>query len=162
LRFEDVTRAAGVNWRHNPCRTGKKYLPETVGGGGGFLDYNRDGRLDILLVNGAPLPGYRGPKPRLALYRNNRDGTLTQISREVGLTVREYGLGAAVGDYDNDGWPDLYITTLGHNRLFHNVRGKFVDVTARAGVGASGFCTGAAWVDCDRDGRLDLFVARYV
>jgi enediyne biosynthesis protein E4 len=161
-RFEDATRGAGLDWVHNPCRTGKKLLPETVGGGGGFLDYDRDGRLDILLLNGAPLPGYRGPTPRLALYRNRGDGTFTEVTKQAGLDITLYGMGAAVGDYDNDGWPDLYITALGQNRLFHNQRGKFVDVTQRAGVAASGFSTAAAWVDYDGDRRLDLFVARYV
>ena len=163
-RFEDVTQSAHLSWVHNPCRTGKKLLPETVGGGGGFLDYDRDGRLDILLINGAPLPGYHGPVPRgIALYHNNGDGTFTEVSRQVGLNLNEYGIGAAIGDYDNDGWPDIYVTTVhGHNHLFHNRHGHFEDVTQRAGVGANGFCTAAAWIDYDHDGRLDLFVARYV
>jgi len=161
--FEDVTKAAGIDWVNNPCRTGKKLLPETVGAGGGFIDYNQDGRLDILLINGAPLPGYKGPVPHLALYRNNGDGTFTEVSRQAGLTMKDYGIGLAIGDYDNDGWPDIYVTTVGgHNHLFHNHHGHFEDVTARAGVGASGFCTAAAWIDYDHDGRLDLFVARYV
>ncbi len=161
-RFSETTHAAGLNWIHNPCRTGKKLLPETVGGGGGFLDYNNDGHLDILLINGAPLPGYHGPTPHLALYRNNGDGTYTDVTKQAGLDMVMYGMGAAVGDYDNDGWPDLYITGVGHNRLFHNEHGHFKDVTAQAGVGMNGFCTGAAWIDYDHDGLLDLFVARYV
>lgn len=161
-QFEDVTQAAGIRWTHNPCRTGKKYLPETVGGGGGFIDYDNDGWLDIILINGAPLPGYKGPAPSLALYHNNHDGTFTEVSQKVGLTLHEYGMGVAVGDYDNDGWPDLYITAVGQAHLFHNEHGRFVDVTAQAGVGCKGFSTAAAWVDYNRDGKLDLFVGRYV
>jgi hypothetical protein len=161
-RFVDVTAKAGLNWTHNPCRTGKKLLPETVGGGGGFLDYNHDGLLDILLINGAPLPGYHGLAPHLALYRNNGNGTFTDVTRESGLDFHGYGLGAAVGDYDNDGWPDLYITALEGNRLYHNEHGHFRDVTARAGVGVSHFSTAAAWIDYDHDGHLDLFVGDYV
>jgi enediyne biosynthesis protein E4 len=161
-RFRDITAQAGINWVHNPCRTGKKLLPETVGGGGGFLDYNHDGKLDILLINGAPLPGYQGPRPHLALYRNNGDGTFTDVTRESGLDFAGYGLGAAIGDYDNDGWPDIYITALDGNRLYHNDHGHFRDVTARAGVGVHNFSTGAAWIDYDRDGHLDLFVSDYV
>ena len=161
-RFRDVTAQAGIDWIHNPCRTGKKLLPETVGGGGGFLDYNHDGKLDILLINGAPLPGYQGARPRLALYRNNGDGTFTEVTRAAGLDFTGYGLGAAVGDYDNDGWPDLYITALDGNHLYHNEHGHFRDVTAHAGVGVHNFSTGAAWIDYDRDGRLDLFVGDYV
>jgi len=161
-RFEDITSAAGIDWVHNPCRTGKKLLPETVGGGGGFLDYNHDGKLDILLINGAPLPGYSGPSPHIALYRNNGDGTFTDVTSQCGMDFHGYGLGAAVGDYDNDGWPDIYITALGGNHLYHNEHGHFRDETTRAGVGVRNFSTGAAWIDYDRDGRLDLFVGAYV
>lgn len=161
-RFDDVTANAGIGWTHNPCRTGKKYLPETVGGGGGFIDYDNDGWLDIVLINGAPLPGYRGKAPSLALYHNNHNGTFTEVSRKVGLTLNAYGMGVAVGDYDNDGWPDLFITAVGQAHLFHNEHGRFRDVTTRGGVGCKGFTTAAAWIDYDRDGRLDLFVSRYV
>src|SRR5579862_1384720 len=161
-RFEDITSKAGIDWVHNPCRTGKKLLPETVGGGGGFLDYNNDGELDILLINGAALPGYKGKPGRLALYRNNGNGTFTDVTSESGLDFHGYGFGAAVGDYDNDGWPDIYITALDGNRLYHNDHGHFRDVTASAGVGVRGFSTGAAWIDYDRDGYLDLFVGDYV
>jgi hypothetical protein len=160
--LEDVTAKAGINWTHNPCRTGHKYLPETVGGGGGFLDYNHDGLLDILLINGAPLPGYKGPIPHNALYRNNGDGTFTDVTKEVGLDLHEYGMGAAVGDYDNDGWPDIFLTAVGHTHLMHNEHGHFVDVTRKLGTDISGFTTAAAWLDYDRDGRLDLYVGRYV
>jgi enediyne biosynthesis protein E4 len=161
-RFAEVTRAAGLSWTHNPCRTGRKYLPETMGAGGGFLDYDQDGKLDILLINGAPLPGYRGPVPRHALYRNSGSGRFTDVTHQAGLSAREYGMGAAVGDYDSDGWPDLYLTAVGRNRLYRNDRGRFVDVTESAGVGDSHWSTGAAWVDYDRDGHLDLFVGNYV
>jgi hypothetical protein len=157
-----VTAKAGLRWTHDPCRTGKKFLPETVGGGGGFLDYNRDGRLDILLINGAPLPSYKGPRPHCALYRNNGDGTFTDVTREAGLDVDLYGMGAAVGDYDNDGWPDILLTGVGHTRLLHNEHGRFADVSRKSAVDVAGFTTGAAWIDYDRDGKLDLFVARYV
>ncbi len=161
-RLVDVTAKAGIDWSYNPCRTGKKLLPETVGGGGGFLDYNNDGKLDILLLNGASLPGCKGAPGRLALYRNNGDGTFTDVTRGSGLDFHGYGFGAAVGDYDNDGWPDIYITALDGNHLYHNDHGHFRDVTAQAGVGVHNFSTGAAWIDYNRDGKLDLFVGDYV
>lgn len=161
-RFREVTQEAGIHWTHNACRTGKKLLPETVGGGGGFLDYNHDGKLDILLINSAPLPGYHGPMPHLALYRNNGDGTFTDVTKAAGLDILAYGTGAAIGDYDNDGWPDLYLTAVGGNHLFHNDHGHFRDVTKQAGVGVHAFSTGAAWLDYNHDGKLDLFVANYV
>ncbi len=162
ITFEDVTQQAGINWVHNPCLSGKKYLPETVGGGGGFIDYNNDGLLDILLVNSAPLPGYHGPVPSLALYHNNGDGTFTDVAREVGLHLSEYGFGAAVGDYNNDGWPDIYITTLNGNRLFRNDHGRFQDVTQQSGTSVARFTTSAMWLDVDGDGLLDLYVGNYV
>lgn len=164
-RFEEVTSRVGIRWEHNPCRTGKKLLPETVGGGGGFLDFDRDGRLDILCINDAPLPGdrgYRGSAPHLALYHQNPDGTFTDVAQSVGINFRGYGMGVAIADYDNDGWPDILITAVGKCRLYHNEQGHFVDVTARAGIEATGFCTAAAWIDVDNDGLLDLYIARYV
>jgi len=161
-RLVDITSKAGIKWSYNPCRTGKKLLPETVGGGGGFLDYNNDGKLDILLINGAALPGYKGAPGRLALYRNNGDGTFTDVTKESGLDFHGYGFGAAVGDYDNDGWPDIFITALDGCRLYHNDHGHFRDVTAHAGVGVHNFSTAAAWIDYNRDGKLDLFVGDYV
>jgi hypothetical protein len=161
-RLVDITAKAGIDWSYNPCRTGKKLLPETVGGGGGFIDYNNDGKLDILLINGASLPGYKGKPGSLALYRNNGDGTFTDVTSASGLDFHGYGFGAAVGDYDNDGWPDIYITALDGNRLYHNDHGHFRDVTARAGVGVHNFSTAAAWIDYNRDGKLDLFVGDYV
>ena len=162
IEFEDVTGQAGINWVHNPCLSGKKYLPETVGGGGGFLDFDNDGLLDILLINGAPLPGYKGPTPQLALYHNNGNGTFTEVSKEVGLHLTEYGYGAAVGDFNNDGWPDIYITTLNGNRLFRNDHGKFVDVTRESGTAVARFTTSAMWLDYNGDGLLDLYVGNYV
>ncbi len=161
-RFEDVTARAGINWLHNPCRTGKKLLPETVGGGGGFLDYNNDGNQDVILINGSSLPGYAGTSGKLALYRNNGNGTFTDVTRESGLDFKGYGFSVAVGDYDNDGWEDLYVTSLDGNRLYHNDHGHFRDVTSRSGLGLKGFCTCAAWIDYNRDGKLDLFVGSYV
>lgn len=162
VHFADATSLAGITWAHNACRSGRKLLPETVGGGGGFLDFDRDGRLDILLLNGAPMPGYKGPAPRLALYRQEANGRFTEVSRSVGLDYDGYAMGIAVADYDNDGWPDIYITGLNRCALYHNEHGRFVDVTRKAGVAAGGFCTAAAWLDYDGDGRLDLYVARYV
>lgn len=162
IRFEEAAAGAGLRWTHQPCPTGKKLLPETMGGGGGFLDYNRDGWQDVLLLNGAPLPGYRGPAPRHALYRNNGDGTFTEATREAGLDQSGYAMGAASGDFDGDGWTDLFLTGVGFNRLLHNRSGRFLDVTGAAGVRVPGWGTGAAWVDFDRDGRPDLFVAEYV
>ena len=160
--FTDITDKAGINWVHNPCRTGKKLLPETVGGGGGFIDYDNDGFQDIILINGGPLPGYTGKPGRLALYHNNGNGTFTDTTAAGGLDFKGYGFSAVVGDYDNDGWPDIFITALDGCRLYHNEHGHFKDVTAQSCVGVKGFCTAGAWVDYDRDGKLDLFVASYV
>ncbi len=161
--FRDVTSAAGIQFRHQSGAFGRKYLPETMGSGGAFLDADGDGWLDILLVNSMRWPGRPGPPTRHALYRNNANGTFSDVTAASGLGVEMYGMGAAAADYDNDGRLDIYITGLGGNRLFHGAGGgRFVDVTARAGVAASGFSTSAAWFDYDRDGRLDLFVARYV
>jgi len=162
VRFTDVTSAAGIHFTHNAGRTGKKWLPETMGSGCAFLDVDGDGWPDILLLNGKDLI----PKARhttAALYRNNHDGTFTDITRGSGLDVEIYGLGVAVGDYDNDGRDDLYVTALGGDHLFHNEGdGKFRDVTGSAGVKNSAFAASAAWFDYDRDGKLDLFVANYV
>jgi enediyne biosynthesis protein E4 len=157
----DVTKSSGLAWRHEPCRSGRKYLPETYGGGGGFLDYDRDGDLDVLLINGAPLPGYKGPIPRHGLFRND-GGKFSAVKDLAGIRSPEYGMGAAVADFDNDGWSDVYLTSVGRNRLFRNEAGRFVDVTDRAGVGDPRWSVAAAWLDYDRDGRLDLFVANYV
>ena len=161
--FVDVTTAAGIRFRHQSGAFGKKYLPETMGAGGAFLDADGDGWLDILLINSKHWPGRSGARARHALYRNNGSGTFSDVTAASGLGVEMYGMGVAAADYDNDGRTDIYITGLDGNRLFHAAGGgKFVDVTARAGVGASGFSTSAAWFDYDRDGKLDLYVARYV
>jgi len=162
VNFVDVTQPAGIRFKHNSGRTGKKYLPETLGAGAAFLDFDNDGWPDILLINGkdwAP----RGRHSLPALYHNNRDGTFTDVTAGSGLNVEMYGMGVAVGDYDNDGRDDIYITALEGDRLFHNEgNGKFRDVTRQAGIQNAGFGTSAVWFDYDRDGKLDLFVANYV
>jgi hypothetical protein len=163
IEFSDVTEAAGLRFRHNNGAAGKKYLPETIGAGAAFLDFDNDGWQDIFLVNSTGWPGDKGGKTFSALYRNRQDGTFSDVTREAGLAVELYGIGCAVGDYDNDGFPDIYVTAVGPDKLFRNLgNGKFQDVTQRAGVGDPGFGTSAAWFDYDRDGRLDLFVANYV
>jgi hypothetical protein len=160
--FTDITRAAGITFVHNSGRAGKKFLPETLGSGGAFLDADGDGWPDILLVNGkdwAP----RGRRSLAALYRNNGNGTFTNVTAGSGLDVEMYGMGVAIGDYDNDGRDDVYITALDGDHLFHNEgRGKFRDVTKASGIANASFGTSAAWLDYDRDGKLDLFVANYV
>ena len=163
IEFVDVTAEAGIRFRHNNGAAGKKYLPETLGAGAAFFDYDNDGWLDLLLVNSTSWPENKGPATSSALYRNNGDGTFRDVTREAGLASNVYGIGCAVGDYDNDGNADVFITAVGPDRLYRNLGGgKFQDVTARAGVGDPGFGTSAAWFDYDRDGRLDLFVANYV
>ncbi len=164
IHFTDITAQAGIHFVHNSGAFGKKYLPETMGSGVCFIDYDNDGWQDIFFVNSMDWPGHTGHKSSYpALYRNNHDGTFTDVTKQAGLDVEIYGMGCAVGDYDNDGYDDLYITALGHNRLFRNLgNGTFKDVTAQAGVGSSGFSTGAAWVDYDNDGKLDLVVDHYV
>lgn len=134
-----------------------------MGSGVCVLDYDNDGWQDILFVNSMDWPGHGSAKSYPALYHNNGDGTFTDRTREAGLAVEMYGMGCAVGDYDNDGRDDIYITAVGSNHLFRNLgNGRFADVTARAGVGGSGFSSGAVWFDYDNDGKLDLFVAHYV
>ena len=164
FRLVDATQAAGIDFRHNSGAFGEKYLPETLGAGCAFLDYDNDGWQDILLVNGMDWPGHRRGRSTLRLYRNNRNGTFTDVTRAAGLDVEMYGMGVAVGDYNNDGFPDLFISCVGQSRLFENTgRGAFVDVTARSGLaGHRGFSSSALWFDYDRDGLLDLFVCNYV
>ncbi|HYO91794.1 MAG TPA: VCBS repeat-containing protein, partial [Pyrinomonadaceae bacterium] len=163
IEFTDVTTQAGIRFKHNSGAFGKKYLPETIGAGGAFLDYDNDGWQDILLVNSMDWPEQKRAKSFMALYHNNKDGTFTDVTGQAGLAVEMYGIGAAVADYDNDGNPDIYITCVGANRLFRNLgNGKFADITAKAGVGDPGFSTSAAWLDYDNDGQLDLFVCNYV
>jgi enediyne biosynthesis protein E4 len=164
FRLVDVTATAGIQFQHNSGAFGGKLLPETLGSGCAFLDFDRDGWQDILLTNGMDWPGHKQRRSTLRLYRNNRNGTFTDVTSRAGLDVEIYGMGVAVGDYDNDGFPDILITCVGQNRLFHNTgKGTFTDVTEAAGLGKRiGFSTSALWFDYDRDGLLDLFVCNYV
>jgi hypothetical protein len=163
IQFTDVTERAGIHFKHNSGAFGKKYLPETMGSGVCFLDYDNDGWQDILFVNSMDWPEHKNGNSFPALYHNNHDGTFTDVTRAAGLAIEMYGMGCAIGDYDNDGYPDIYITGVGSNHLFHNLRnGKFSDVAAKAGVGDPGFSTSAVWFDYDNDGKLDLFVSHYV
>jgi hypothetical protein len=164
FKLVDVTRSAGIQFQHNSGAYGGKLLPETLGSGCAFLDYDRDGWQDILLVNGMDWPGHKRQTSTLRLYHNNRDGTFTDVTHKVGLDVEMYGMGVAVGDYNNDGFPDILITCVGQNRLFKNSgKGTFVDVTNSSGLGhRQALSTSALWFDSDRDGRLDLFVCNYV
>jgi len=162
--FRDVTAAAGIKFVHNNGAFGKKYLPETLGPGVAFIDYDSDGWPDIFLVNGTDWPGHRTKHTTPKLYHNNHDGTFTDVTHKAGLDVELFGLGVAVGDYDNDGYDDLFVTAYGQSHLFHNNgNGTFTDVTQKAGfAGVQEFSTSAAWVDYDRDGKLDLVVGNYV
>jgi hypothetical protein len=164
FHLTDVTLPAGISFRHNSGAFGAKYLPETLGPGCAFLDYDGDGWLDLLLVNGTDWPGHKRGNSTLSLYRNNRNGTFTDVTARAGLAVEMYGMGVAVADYNNDGFPDILITAVGQNRLFRNTgKGTFLDVTSKAGLdGRTGFSTSALWFDYDRDGLLDLFVCNYV
>ncbi|HYL61260.1 MAG TPA: CRTAC1 family protein [Candidatus Methylomirabilis sp.] len=165
VTFRDVTQQAGIRFVHDNGAFGKKYLPETLGPGVAFIDYDNDGWPDIFLVNGMDWPGHGAKHSTPKLYRNNHDGTFTDVTRKAGFDgVEMYGMGVAVGDYDNDGYDDLFVTAYGQSRLFHNNgNGTFSDVTQKAGLtGIQEFSTSAAWVDYDKDGRLDLVVANYV
>jgi len=164
VTFRDVTQHAGIRFTHNNGAFGKKFLPETLGSGVAFIDYDNDGWPDIFLVNGMDWPGHVQKHTTPKLYRNNHDGTFTDVTHKAGLDVEMYGMGVAVGDYDNDGFDDLFVTALGQSRLFHNNgNGTFTDVTQKAGLsGPRELSTSAAWVDFDKDGRLDLVVGNYV
>jgi enediyne biosynthesis protein E4 len=167
FRLVDITQQAGIRFEHHSGAFGQKYLPETLGPGCAFIDYDNDGWQDILFVNGCDWPGHnRGQSAHssLFLYRNNRNGTFSDVTRKAGLDIRMYGLGLAVGDYNNDGFADIYVTGVGQNRLLKNTgHGTFEDVTNRSGLGDRlGFSSSCLWFDYDRDGWLDLFVCNYV
>jgi enediyne biosynthesis protein E4 len=158
------TSRSGITWKHVNGRSANYYLPETTGAGCAFFDYDNDGWLDVYLVNSGRCDFYDPHPPlRNALYRNNHDGTFTDVTEQAGLQGGGYGMGAAVGDYDNDGLPDLLLTQYGSTILYHNEgNGKFVDVTEKAGLKISGWSSSAVWFDYDNDGRLDLFVCQFV
>src|SRR5881392_1485935 len=173
--FTDVTQQFKVDFKQENSATSNKYLIETMGGGVALLDYDNDGRLDILFVNGAyiadpmpegKLPDKWDPKYWNRLYHQNADGTFTDVTERAclsGMPQNHYGMGVAVGDYDNDGFEDIYVTSYGGNTLYHNNGdGTFTDVTKRAGVVAGGWSASAGFFDYDNDGNLDLFVTRYV
>jgi hypothetical protein len=184
VRFTDITTKAGIHFKHENGSAGRKLLPETMGSGCAFFDFDNDGRPDLLLINSRPWPGDAAEKllPTMALYRNNGDGTFEDVTEKMGLNVPLFGMGVCVGDYDNDGWTDIFVTALGGCKLFRNDGGKrFVDVTAEAGVGGPAewpehlsreaflkldrpiaWPTSATFVDYDGDGRLDLFVCHYL
>src|SRR5690242_11646717 len=171
-KFVDVTAALRVQFQYLASHTSQKYLPETMGSGVALFDYDNDGRLDIFLVNGAPLsdstpvgtiPRKTGPEYWNRLYHQKKDGTFEDVTEKAGLQGAGYDMGVAVGDYDNDGYEDLYVTGYGGNRLYHNNgNGTFTDVTKISGTEGGGWSTSAAWVDLDNDGLLDLVVLRYM
>ncbi len=163
-QFTEITQTAGIDFIHNNGAFGKKYLPETMGSGCAFIDYDTDGWMDILLVNGKDWEGHpTGKRQTMALYRNNRDGTFIDVTENVGLNIPLYGMGIAVADYDNDSDADIYISCLENDRLFQNSgNSTFIDVTENAGIYNPGFGTSCAWVDYNKDGHLDLYVANYV
>ncbi len=162
--FEEVPpELSGIHWVHDAARSPEKYLPESSGAGCAFLDFDQDGWMDIYLVNSGPANFFKPQKPiRNALYKNNRDGTFTDVTEKAGVPGTAYGMGVAVGDYNGDGFPDLYVTQCGRNVLYrNNGNGTFTDVTDQAGVAAAGWSTSAVWFDYDNDGRLDLFVCQF-
>jgi hypothetical protein len=162
VQFVEATAPAGLKFVHNSGRAGKKFLPETMGSGGAFVDLNGDGWLDIVLINGKDWTP-KGKRSLSAIYKNNGNGTFTDVTAASGFDVEMYGMGVAAGDYDNDGRDDLYVTTIEGDRLFHNEGNfRFRDVTKASGIVNAHFGTSAAWFDYDRDGKLDVFVANYV
>jgi hypothetical protein len=157
-------KQSGITWVHDNAHSAERYLPETVGAGCAFLDYDNDGWMDIYLVNSGPSDFFTPKTPlKNALYRNNHDGTFTDVTDKAGVAGGTFGMGVAAGDYDGDGWVDLYITSYGRNILYRNNHdGTFTDVTTKAGVVAPGWSTNAVWFDYDNDGKLDLFVSSFV
>jgi hypothetical protein len=165
VTFEEVPPGrSGITWVHNNGHSTERYLPETVGAGCAFLDYDNDGWMDIYLVNSGPSDFFNPTTPlRNALYHNNHDGTFTDVTEKAGVAGGTFGMGVAAADYDGDGWVDLYVTSYGRNILYHNNgNGTFTDVTDKAGVAAPGWSTNAVWFDYDNDGKLDLFVSSFV
>ena len=172
VTFTDITAQTGITFRHAASKTSLKYLLETMGGGVAVFDYDNDGRMDLFFTNGAslkdPMPKREMPDKRDSkywnrLYQQKTDGTFADVTERAGLKGDGYSMGAAAGDYDNDGYFDLYVTGYGENHLYHNNgNGTFTDVTRKLSVGGSGWSTSAGWFDYDRDGRLDLFVVRYM
>lgn len=164
IRFTDITQKAGIHFTHNNGAFGKKFLPETLGPGVAFIDYDNDGWQDIFIANGTAWPGHPGHVSTPVLYHNNHDGTFTDVTKKAGLAIPMYGMGVAVGDYDNDGYDDLFVTAYGQNHLFrNNGNGTFTDVTKKAGLLTTPeLSASAAWVDYNRDGHLDLLVTNYV
>jgi len=165
VTFEEVSATASrITWFHTNGQSPDRHLPETVGAGAAFFDYDNDGWMDIYLVNSGPSDFYTSPTQlKNALYRNNRDGTFSDVTDKAGVAARTFGMGVAVGDYNGDGWQDLYITSYGRNILFSNTgKGTFEDVTDKAGVAAPGWSTCAVWFDFDKDGKLDLFASSFV
>jgi enediyne biosynthesis protein E4 len=164
FRLTDITARAGLRFVQHTGAFGRKFLPETLGAGAAFLDYDADGRQDVLLVNGADWPGRAvRPDATTRLFRNTGNGTFVDATETAGLKMSLYGMGVAAADYDNDGWQDILITAVGQSRLFSNNRGRFIDATTAAGLGGrTAFSTSALWFDYDRDGDVDLLICNYV
>src|SRR3954451_11493006 len=163
--FEEIPPdRSGIRWVHDNGASAEHYLPETMGPGCAFLDYDNDGWMDIYLVNSGPSDFYKPKRPiRNALYKNNRDGTFTDVTEKAGVAGGTFGMGVAIGDYDNDGWPDIFVTSYGNCILYRNNRdGTFTDVTRKAGLLTPGWTTSAVWFDYDNDGKLDLFLCSFV
>jgi len=164
ISFSDITQKAGISFQHHNGAFGKKYLPETMGAGGAFLDFNNDEHQDLLLINGRDWPSRKTGQPHTpALYQNTGKGAFVDVTKQAGLSQTMYGMGCGIADYDSDGFDDIYLLNLGPNLLFkNNGDGSFTDVTERAGLGLAQWSTSCCWLDYDRDGQLDLFVGNYV